>query len=108
MEHLPDCPCVECSSPEPMSLRRPHVSLQPLAPPLPQESATMSQPESSPTGKPLLPPAVVPWLTAAVAVAIALEQTLPPNTMGARVASAVVGVAALLGLVSPGLRRKAE
>lgn len=65
----------------------------------------MPLPDESPTGRPLIPPALVPWLTAVGALAVALEQVLPPHTVAAKAAHAVVAVAALLGLVSPGWRR---
>ena len=56
----------------------------------------------SPTGTPIIPPKVVPWLGVAFAALVALQAslTLPP------VVNAVLsGAIGLLGLLSPGLRR---
>lgn len=60
----------------------------------------------SPTGKPLIPPAVVPWLALLGVVAEVVSYAVPPHTVAAQVAAKVVSVMALLGLASPGWRRR--
>lgn len=62
--------------------------------------------EVSPTGAPGIPPAAVPWITGLVALALVAARTLPPHTVAAQVAGGLVDVAVLLGLASPGWRRK--
>lgn len=59
----------------------------------------------SPTGTPMLPPRLVPWLVVAVAVAAALP--LVPGIPGVVSAACgiVVAVGAALGIASPGLRK---
>lgn len=61
----------------------------------------------SPTGTPTLPPKAVPWALAigSIAYAVSAGGLLPAHTIGAKVAAIISGVAMLLGLVSPGLRR---
>lgn len=68
----------------------------------------MSDPVS-PTGFPMLPPKLVPWLLGlgTIAYAISAGDLLPDHTIGARVADWFSGIAMLLGLVSPGLRKQA-
>lgn len=63
--------------------------------------------ETSPTGKPLVPPTVVPYLAALGAILLALLQVLPDNTIAYKVLTVVVQVMGLFGLMSPGLRRPA-
>jgi len=58
----------------------------------------------SPTGNPLLPAKVVPFLLLLAAIAQALVFVLPEHTLGAKIAQGVVAVLAMLGLASPGLR----
>ena len=60
----------------------------------------------SPTGMPFVPVSLVPYLTALVGLAWALDLVLPPHTIAARIANAVVGAGAMVGLASPGLRRR--
>lgn len=64
-------------------------------------------PPASPTGFPMLPPKIVPWLVGVATIAFAISQgdLLPDHTIGAKVADWVSGLAMLLGLVSPGLRK---
>jgi hypothetical protein len=59
----------------------------------------------SPTGKPVIPPATVPYLLTAVGFAAVLAQTLPPNTIAAHICHGIVALAGLFGIVSPGLRK---
>lgn len=60
----------------------------------------------SPTGAPVLPPSVVPYLVILVAVAGALPLLpgLPP--LVAAICGVVVAVGSALGIASPGLRRQ--
>lgn len=60
----------------------------------------------SPTGQPLLSPKLVPYLIVAIAVAEAVAQSVPPGTLAAKIAHGFVTLGALLGLASPGLRRR--
>jgi hypothetical protein len=60
----------------------------------------------SPTGAPVIPPAVVPWLVGLVGIATVVTQTVPSNTIGWKVASIIVGLGGMFGLASPGLRRQ--
>lgn len=62
-------------------------------------------PEPSPTGTPLLPPAVVPWLAALVAAAYATMLLAPEHTIAFKIAGGIVAFGALLGIASPGIRR---
>lgn len=59
----------------------------------------------SPTGTPILPPKAVPWLVALVGLASVGVATLPDYTVGHKVAMVIVGLGALFGIASPGLRR---
>jgi hypothetical protein len=59
----------------------------------------------SPTGAPVLPPVIVPWLVGLVGLAGLGAQLLPPNTIAAHVCAGIFSLGALLGLASPGLRR---
>lgn len=63
----------------------------------------------SPTGFPMLPPKLVPWIVGFATIAFAISQggLLPEHTIGAKVADWISGLAMLLGLVSPGLRKTA-
>lgn len=61
----------------------------------------------SPTGSPLLPPKLVPYLLLLAAIAQALAFVLPEHTLGAKIAQGVVSALAFLGLASPGLRKEA-
>lgn len=62
--------------------------------------------EASPTGAPVISPAVVPWLVGIVAVAGALSEVLPEHTIGAYACRTIFFIGSALGLVSPGLRKK--
>lgn len=73
-----------------------------------KESVTMSpvnEPEVSPTGTPIVSPKVVPWLAALVGAAGVAVASLPPHTIGYKIAAGIVAFGALFGVVSPGLRR---
>lgn len=62
-------------------------------------------PAPSPTGTPVIPVAVVPWLTAAVgACGIALT-LLPAHTIAFHVCSVVVTIGTMFGIASPGWRK---
>jgi hypothetical protein len=56
--------------------------------------------EPAPKG---IPERAVPWLTGIVALALVANRAAPPHTVAAQIASAVVEVAVLFGIVSPGL-----
>ena len=62
--------------------------------------------EVSPTGKPILPVALVPVLSALGAVAFAVESLTPSYTVAGKIAHGLVGLLSLAGLLSPGLRTK--
>jgi hypothetical protein len=55
---------------------------------------------------PLIPPKVVPWLAAIGAIAMSVQATVPEHTVGWKVASGVVSALALIGIISPGWRKK--
>lgn len=59
----------------------------------------------SPTGAPMLPAKAVPWLVALVGVAGVAAQVLPEHTVAHKIALAVMGFGALLGIASPGWRK---
>jgi hypothetical protein len=61
-------------------------------------------PAISPTGAPLIPPSAVKYLTAGGAVLVALDGVFPANTIAAHVIHVLVGLVALFGIASPGLR----
>lgn len=61
---------------------------------------------TSPTGQPILPPKAVPWLIALVGAAWTATEVLPPHTIAYKVAWGIAGIGALLGIASPGMRRK--
>lgn len=87
----------------------PNNRIDPTAPPSPRPSAATvdqnGQPVS-PTGKPVLPPVVVPVVTAVVALASLGAQFLPGNTVASHICHSLMGFAALFGIISPGLRAK--
>lgn len=60
----------------------------------------------SPTGKPLMPPFVVPIVGVIVAAAGVGIQFVPPHTILWHVCAFIGGLAGLLGIASPGLRSK--
>lgn len=66
----------------------------------------MAKAETSPTGKPVIPTSIVPWLVGIVAVAGALSEVLPEHTIGAYACRTIFFIGSALGLVSPGLRKK--
>lgn len=68
--------------------------------------AIYTPPAASPTGIPFLPPKAVPWVVAVVGIAGVLSGVLPEHTIGDRIAEGVVWLGALLGIASPGLRRR--
>lgn len=58
------------------------------------------------TAEPLpqsIPQRVVPYLAGVVALAMVVNRAMPPHTIAAQVASAVLEVAVLFGVVSPGI-----
>ncbi len=57
-------------------------------------------------GTPWISPAVVPYLIALVVFAGALEASFPPDHVVARVCHAIMTAGAVLGMASPGLRRR--
>ncbi len=62
-------------------------------------------PAPSPTGAPMVPTKAVPWLVALIGVAAVAMQALPDNTIGYKVAAAIVAFGTLFGIASPGLRK---
>jgi hypothetical protein len=64
------------------------------------------QEAGSPAQGAIIPPKAIPWLTGLVAVALVASRSLPQHTIAAQVAGGLVDVAVLLGLASPGWRRK--
>lgn len=84
----------------------------PAAPPIPgiEEAIQQSQAARDAGGSPaqgaIIPPKAIPWLTGLVAVALVASRSLPQHTIAAQVAGGLVDVAVLLGLASPGWRRK--
>lgn len=63
-------------------------------------------PDVSPTGTPVLSPKVVPWLTALASVLAAGVATLPSHTLAWRICAGLSGLFGIMGIVSPGLRKK--
>jgi hypothetical protein len=59
----------------------------------------------SPTGTPVIPTKVVPWLSLIFVAAMAVTQTVPSHTIAYKIATAVTGLGGLFGLLSPGLRK---
>ncbi len=59
----------------------------------------------SPTGQPVLPVKVVPWLAAVVGAAGIGLTLLPSHTLGYKICGLVVAFGGLIGIASPGLRR---
>lgn len=61
--------------------------------------------QASPTGQPLLPVRLVPWLTVLVALAgvLPLVPGLPPLALA--ICGVIVSVGAALGIASPGVRK---
>lgn len=74
--------------------------------PVPDVAVPAEQPAESPTGKPVIPPALMPYVAGIVAVALVGAQTFPEHTIAARICTGIVMVGSVLGLVSPGWRRK--
>jgi hypothetical protein len=66
----------------------------------------MAKAEASPTGAPVIPTGLVPWLVGVVAVAGALSEVLPEHTIAAHVCRGIFFIGTALGLASPGLRKK--
>jgi hypothetical protein len=62
---------------------------------------------NSPTGVPVIPPKVVPWLAALVGVAGVAMQFLPAHTIGFKLAAGIVSLGGLVGIASPGIRKAA-
>lgn len=64
----------------------------------------------SPTGSPLIPPKAVPWLAllvgaaGVVAALPTMGMSLPPTVVA--IATAVVALGAVLGIASPGARKR--
>jgi hypothetical protein len=70
------------------------------------EERPYGAPPVSPTGAPLIPPAYVPYAAAAVAGAAVVQQVAEPGSVVAVIASVVLAVGAVLGIASPGLRKR--
>lgn len=110
--HVPSPFAVEDAGPRPALSS---LVLQPIPHPAPTAHVTgvvtmsLSPPPSaevSPTGQPVVPgwfPAVA---TALVSAAYALQQVVPPHTVGYQVAGFVIAAGAVFGILSPGLRKK--
>lgn len=60
----------------------------------------------SSTGTPWIPPAIVPYLIMLAVFAGAIENAFPPDHVVAKVCHALVTASAVLGMASPGLRRR--
>jgi hypothetical protein len=60
----------------------------------------------SPTGKPVIPPKVVPWLTGLLGAAGVLVQVIPSHTVAFKVAAWLVSLGGMLGTLSPGARKQ--
>lgn len=75
----------------------------------PSPTGPMTGLPASPTGTPLLPPAVARWATLVVVLALAVLGSLVaffPESRGLQIGLAVTtAIAAVLGIASPGLRR---
>ena len=63
-------------------------------------------PEVSPTGAPLIPPAYVPYAAAAVAGAAVVQQVAEPGSTPGIIASVLLAIGAVLGIASPGMRKR--
>lgn len=63
----------------------------------------LTKPES-PTGAPVVPPGLVPYLAVALLVAYVAVRAAPPGPWQ-EAAKALLELGTLLGLVSPGLRK---
>lgn len=59
----------------------------------------------SPTGAPAIPQTVVKVATVVVGAAALAITVLPPHTVAFRICTAIIGLGALLGVASPGLRK---
>lgn len=64
--------------------------------------------DASPTGSPVIPPKVVPWLVAFAGLAALVAQVAPPHTVVGKVSAGLSAFFAALGLASPGIRRQAK
>lgn len=71
-----------------------------------RDSGTFNTPSASPTGIPFLPPKAVPWVVFVVGVAGVAAGVLPDHTWGDKIAEWIVWGGALIGIASPGLRRR--
>jgi hypothetical protein len=60
----------------------------------------------SPTGTPVIPTSLTPWLAALVGIAAVLSQTLPPNTVASKVCGLLSGLGGLFGIGSAGWRKQ--
>jgi hypothetical protein len=69
--------------------------------------STESTKEASPTGTPLLPPKAVPWVALLVGLAATGAAIFPADSVAGKVCTVLVGLGGVLGVASPGLRRKA-
>lgn len=56
-------------------------------------------------GLPVLPVKLVPYLASLVSLAAVAVQFFPPHTVAFQVASAIISLGGVLGLLSPGLRK---
>lgn len=63
-------------------------------------------PSSSSNGVPVVSPKIVPVLLAVAAVAGAVVAIAPEHTLAAKLAQGVLAALAVVGIASPGLRRR--
>lgn len=89
----------------PESMYKPTADLSTSAPSLKNEQDGTAI-TVSPTGAPVVPVNLVPWLVGVVGVAGVLAHTLPPHTIAAQICGLVFQFGGLLGLASPGVRKQ--
>lgn len=83
-------------------LPMPEVGKPIQAPPLNNDSEGVV----SPTGTPVIPPAAVPYIASVVAAAAVVHEMVPNPTVQL-VTAILTAIGAVLGIASPGLRRRA-
>lgn len=64
------------------------------------------EPKPSPTGKPLIPVEFIPIATVIAAGGFIASILAAPTTIVGKIGHAILGVAALLGIASPGWRTR--
>lgn len=62
----------------------------------------------SPTGTPVIPPWLMPYITAAASLVALGATALPANTLVQHACAAILPFLALIGMASPGLRQKPQ